>query len=188
MFEQQPAELGLHVPRLLRGLLAVAILIGLVAVLAKYGDAGGTAFLFVVGAGFAFLIGRDVLRQRARTKDIREFAQRMGWLYIGSALPKTFPLDRTSSRTAHSVTRAVAGDIGRSEVLFFDCTIGRGRGRFQRGVVATRGTPEGFGFAQYGPDFVTEHVEDWMVVFGFHRLLLVEEINALISALSQRRE
>jgi len=182
MFEQQHT-VSRQVPRLLRGLLAVALPVGLVAVPAKVGVAQNTAFLSVVGAGCAFLIIRGLLRERARTKDIREFAQRMGLLYLGAAVPKSFPLHRTSSRQARSITRAVAGDRGQKELVVFDCKLGYFERTFFRTVVAVRGGQAGFGPCQFGAGLVTEQVGEWTLVYGSDRQLLLEEIEALVSAI-----
>jgi hypothetical protein len=182
MFEQQRTEFGLPVLRLLAGLLAIALLIGVVEALAKYTALRDIASLSVVGAVFAFLIFRDVLQQRARARQIREFAHRMGLLYIGAALPKSFPLHRTSSGQARSITNVVSGDKGQKEILVFDCKLGYGKGRFSCTVVAVRGQEGGFGAARFGPDLLTEWVGEWEIVYTSRGLLLVEEIETLVGA------
>jgi hypothetical protein len=106
----------------------------------------------------------------------------MGFTYIGSAVPRSFPLRRTSSRSARSISRAVAGDKGNKELILFDCMLGHGRGRFYRTVVAVRGHDTAFGIARFGPDLATEQVGEWALVFGDRRLLIIEEIEALVSA------
>jgi hypothetical protein len=138
--------------------------------------------LYLLVVAVACLIVWDALRQRARTRDIRRLAQRMGFAYVGSALPGNFPLQRTSSRAARSISRAVAGDKGNHELVLFDCKLGLGKGTFRRSVVAVRGQDAAFGTARFGPDIVAEQVGEWAVVYGDRRLLLIEEIEALVSA------
>ena len=183
MFEQQRSELGLHATRLWFGLIAAGLLVGLAIVLATHTGAGDTTFFYLGGAAFAFIMVRHVLRERERAKDIRDYARTAGLTYIGSTLPKSFPLHKTSSRGARSISQAVAGERSRKEVVVFDCKLGYGKGTFFRTVVAVRGQRDGFGVAQFGPDLVTERVGDWTVVYGSKRRLLMEEIDALLAAL-----
>jgi hypothetical protein len=135
--------------------------------------------LFVVCVGL--LIVWEVLNRRARRNQMLEFARRMHLTYIGDALPRRFPLDRTSSGRTRSISAAMAGDRGGAEVILFDCRLGHGKRAFDRTVVAVRGRPGGFGTARFSPDLETEEVDDWMVVYGDHRLLFVEELELLFS-------
>jgi hypothetical protein len=158
----------------------VVLVIVLAALLARV--TGGHIFSYVVGAAFVASIVGGVLRERARAREIREFAARHGLTYIGGAVPKSFPLHRTESRLAHSIRAAVAGDGRTNEIVFFDCTLGHGKPRLSRTVVGTRG-PVGLGLAQHGPDLETERVDEWFIVSGSRRILTVEEIEALLSEL-----
>jgi hypothetical protein len=176
MFEQSQVGLGLDLARMwqrwLLGLLFVACLIA----------TASFSPLYIMGVAFAGLIIWDTLRQRARTQEVRQLAQRMGFTYIGSAVPRSFPLQMTSSGSARSISRAVAGDRDNKELVLFDCMLGHGRARFYRTVVAVRGQDSVFGIARFGPDLVTEQVGEWALVYGDRRLLLIEEIEALVSA------
>ncbi len=60
--------------------------------------------------------------------------------------------------------------------------LGYGKGRFFRTVVAVRGHRTAFGVAQFGPDLITEEIGEWALVYGDSRLLIIEEIEALVSA------
>jgi hypothetical protein len=176
MFEEPQVGLTLDIARMWqRWLLGLLVLGGLVAM--SYIQP-----LYIIGVAFACLIVWDTLRQRARTQEIRQLAQRMGFTYIGSAVPGSFPLQRTSSRSARSISIAVAGDKGNKELVLFDCMLGYGKGRFYRTVVAVRGQHTAFGVARFGPDLITEQVGEWALVYGDRRLLIIEEIEALVSA------
>jgi hypothetical protein len=50
--------------------------------------------------------------------------------------------------------------------------------------VAVGGEHAGFGWAQFGPDLETEELGEWTFVYGSNRLLLIEEIQALVSDFS----
>jgi hypothetical protein len=181
MFEQHKTELGLNLGRFWLGFSGVVLVIVLAALLAGV-TGGDNIWSYVVGVAFVASIVWGVLRERARAREIREFAARHGLTYIGGAVPKSFPLHRTESRLAHSIRAAVAGDGRTNEIVFFDCTLGHGKPRFSRTVVGTRG-PVGFGPAQHGPDLETEPVDEWFIVFGSRRILTAEEIEALLSEL-----
>ena len=183
MFEQQQSQLGLHATRLWSGLITATLLVGLAIIIASYTGAGDSTFFYLGGAAFAFVIIRYILRERERAKDIRDYARTADLTYIGSTLPKSFPLHKTSSRGARSISQAIVGERSGKEVVVFDCKLGYGKGAFSRTVVAVRGHRDGFGVAQFGPDLLTEHVDDWTVVYGSGRRLLLKEIDDLLAAL-----
>jgi hypothetical protein len=84
-----------------------------------------------------------------------------------------------------SIRRAFVGSVGSNgckDLVVFDCTIGYGRGRHRRTVVAARGQSGGFGWARFGRDLLTEEVGEWTIVYGSNRLMSIEEIEALVSA------
>jgi hypothetical protein len=124
-----------------------------------------------------------LVQDRQRTRLIREFASRTGFLFLDDCLPKSFPIQETSSRGAHSISRAFAGDKSNTEVLVFDCRLGHGKGKFHRTVVAVRGKSSDFGWARFGPDLETEEVGGWALVYGAKRLLGLDEIAELIAEL-----
>jgi hypothetical protein len=78
---------------------------------------------------------------------------------------------------------AVAGDKDNAEIVFFDCTIGAGKRRVVRTVVAVRGPNKGFGSARLDPGLTTERVDDWMLIYTYRKELLPEEIEALLSSI-----
>ena len=181
MFELHRTELDLDLSRFWRGLVAVVLVLVLAVLIARV-TGGHDTWSYFLATGFVALIVRSVLRERARVKEIRDFTTRIGLSYLGGSLPKSFPLHKTVSRSAHSIRRAAAGDKLKNEVVFFDCTLGQGKTRFSRTLVGTRG-PAGFRTAQYGPDLVTERVGEWFIVYGSRRILEIQEIEVLISEL-----
>jgi hypothetical protein len=180
-FQSPDQRLNSNLARFWLGLSGVVLVIVLAALLARV-TGGDNTWSYVVGAAFVASIVWGVLRERARAREIREFAARHGLTYIGGAGPKSFALHRTDSRLAHSITAAVAGDGRTNEIVFFDCTLGHGKPRFSRTVVGTCG-PVRFGPARHGLDLETERVDEWLIVFGSRRILTAEEIEALLSEL-----
>jgi hypothetical protein len=86
---------------------------------------GGEPFVYILGAFFASSIVWHTFQQRARTKQIRQFAERRSLTYIGATVPRRFPLHGTRAfQWARSIRRAVVGSNGRKELLLFDCNGG----------------------------------------------------------------
>lgn len=103
--------------------------------------------------------------------------------YIGSSVPKSFPLQRAKAfQWGSSVRRVFVGNSSSKDLVVFDCTIGYGRGRRPRTVVAARGQSGGFGWARFGPDLVTEEMDEWTIVYGSNRLMSIEQIEASVTA------
>lgn len=173
MFDVHKTELG---PSALR-IFAVTVGIGLFVSFVAGGWVGWCAWM-----GFlAVLVVRELIHDRERTKLICAFASRMGFTFLGDSLPRSFPIHRTSSGTARSIRRVFAGDRKKKEIVVFDCRLGDGKGSFSRTMVAARGDPSVFGWSRFGPDLETEQVDEWTLVYGSKRLLLLKEIEALVS-------
>jgi len=185
MFEQHKTELGFDGRRLFLLIAAAVLLLSIACLIATRNGGSDHFFMWAFGLAMAVAIVRQLLRDAERTKEIRELALRLGITYVGAALPKSFPLHKTSSSLARSISRACAGEVGRREILFFDCELGHGKGRFHRTVVALRGQRADFGAARFGPDLVTEEVGRWTLVYGSRRLLEIAEIDDLVFEASQ---
>jgi len=137
---------------------------------------------YAIGAALVALVGLALFDKRARTKQIQQFAERSGFLYLGSALPG-FSLKAASwSRDAHSVTRVVWGEKAQQEFVVFDCRLGHGKRTTSRTVVAVRGQLGNLGAAQFGPDRV-EQVGEWAVLLSSDYVLPVSEIEEILSDL-----
>ena len=114
-----------------------------------------------------------------RTTQIRQFVQRAGLIYIGDALPKSFP------RHAFKIVRnAVVGDLKPKEIVLFDWTAGYGRGRFGQTIVAIRPLDGAeFDVAQLTTGLTTSTTRKWTLVYRPKQFLSVAEIEALVDNL-----
>jgi hypothetical protein len=139
------------------------------------GDRGGTLRLYIFGTLFTCYIVWYVFRELARTKQIREFSARKNLTYVGSALPAT------AFQCGNWIRRAFLGRNGGKDLVVFDCSIGYGKGRLSRTVVAARGQSGGFGWARFGPDLVAQEVDDWSIVYSSNRFMSIAEIEILVS-------
>jgi len=187
MFEHHTTELGFDARRLFFSMFAAVLLLAVAGLIATLTGGGDYFFIWAFGLAMTIAIVWRRSRDAKRTKEIREFASRRGLTYIGAALPKSFPLHRTATSGARFISRACAGEMGRNEILFFDCELGYGKGRFNRTVVAVLGESADFGAARFGPDLLTEEVGRWTLVYGSQRLLEIAEIDELVYEASQHR-
>src|ERR1035438_1748507 len=130
MFEQHKTELGFDARRLFLSILAAVLLLAIAGVISTLNGESDHFFAWAFGLAMAVSIVRQLLRDARRTKDIREFALGLGFTHLDAALPTSFPLHRTSSSRARSISGACASEINRREILFFDCELGHGKGRF----------------------------------------------------------
>ena len=137
---------------------------------------------YIVAAALACFVVWQLARERARTKQIRVYARDSGFTYIGAALPRGFPLGKTSLRDA-TVSNAVAGEKDNAELVLFDCRIGTGKGRCTQTLVAVRGLNKEFGAAWFDPNLITERVDDWTLIYLYGRVLTPEQIEALVSSI-----
>src|SRR5260370_37331781 len=147
MFEAIKTELGPGGSRISIAIVGIGLIVALFA--------GGKLFWFLWIGLLTALVVRSLIQDKQRTKLIREFALRMGFSFLGHSLPKSYPMQHTSSRLAHSICRVMTGDRRNKEVLLFDCRLGHGKGTFSRTVVAVRGEPSDFGWSRFGPDLST---------------------------------
>jgi hypothetical protein len=175
MFELNKSEIGPSGSR-------IAIAIGGIGLFGALFLSGKLFWILWIGL-LAALFARYLIQERQRTGLIREFASRTGFLFLHDCLPKSFPIQDTSSRGAHSINRVFAGDISNKEVLEFDCRLGHGKRQLNRTVVALRGKSSDFGWVRFGPDLETEEVGRWALVYGTRRLLGLDEIARLIAEL-----
>jgi hypothetical protein len=179
MFGQSKTALGLDARRIFLSILGTVLLLVIASLVAKLANAGDQVLLYAFVIAAAILVVRQVVQGRQRTKEILQLAETLGFEHFGVTLPASFPLHKTSSRRARSISRAYVSAGSRNEMLFFDCELGHGRWRFSRTVVALRGDRAEFGAARFGPDIATEDVSGWTVVYGERRLLEPGEIARL---------
>jgi hypothetical protein len=143
-------------------------------------DGSGGLEYFLWG-GIACFVVWTWVRDWKRTKEIRQYAQSKGFVYIGAVLPRSFPFSETSVGGARSVANAVAGDRSGMELLFFDCKLDYGEYRKTQTVVAVRGPEECFGLVRFGPSLETEKAGEWALVFRSNERMPLEEIDALLA-------
>jgi hypothetical protein len=138
-------------------------------------------FVYIFFGVVACIIVWTLVQDWKRTKEIRRYAEKKGLTYMGASLLISFPLSETSVSWASSFKNAVAGDRAGKTLLFFDCTLGSGKGRRTQTVVAVRGSEDCFGPVRFGPFLKMEKVGEWTLIYRSKERLPLEEIDALLS-------
>jgi hypothetical protein len=146
----------------------------------REGDFGLLFHLCVVGLAcfFTWLIIRHLLRRR----QIRQYARSAGFIYLGTALPKSLQLGLTSLNGA-DLSNAFAGERRGEEFVFFDSKIGTGKGSYYQSAVAIRGPRQAYGPERFDISLTTERAGDWLLIYRPKQLLPIGEIQALLSGI-----
>ena len=110
-------------------------------------------------AGFLFW------RRRKRARAIRELTVRLGFTYLGQALPRSLSLLGTSLQGATAVWNAIDGECNKIRVVAFDCRIGVGKGSWRRTVIAAQTDAGAFNTVDFSRDLTVERSGDWMFLY-----------------------
>lgn len=145
-------------------------------------DAIGPVWWMLYGTVAVLLISSAV-RLFIRDRRIRQYAARTGYAYVGDQLPADFPLLKSFARNASKIQAAVWGESCGQRFLFFDCTLGSGKGRLRRTVIAVCGPRESFGAERLDPALALESIDSWTLLYRRRGLLSPEEIQAIVSSL-----
>lgn len=127
-------------------------------------------------------------RHRHRVNAIRELAKRLGFIYIGQALPRSNSLAGTSLQGATAVWNVIDGERHKIRVMAFDCRIGVGKGSWRRTVIAAQTDADIFGTVNSNRDLTVERSGNWMFLYQpktvslVPRLMSVDEIEAHLDA------
>lgn len=84
-------------------------------------------------AGLAF-----IAYQWKRSADVKVLASRLGFVYLGNALPKSLSVSGTDLAGISSAWNVIDGERHGVRVVAFDCRIGTGKGSWRRTVIAAQ--------------------------------------------------
>jgi hypothetical protein len=137
------------------------------------------------------LAGLLFWRQRKRMHALRELAERLGFTFIGQALPRSISLHGTSLQGATGVGNVIDGERQKIRVMAFDCRIGIGKGNWRRTVIAAQTNDDLFGRTNFNRDLTVERSGQWMFLYEPKafippRLMSVDEIEAHIHAIGSQ--
>jgi len=86
-----------------------------------------------IAVGLAF-----IAYQWKRSADVKVLARRLGFVYLGNALPKSFTVSGTDLVGISSAWNVIDGERHGVRVIAFDCRIGTGKGSWRRTVIAAQ--------------------------------------------------
>jgi hypothetical protein len=114
--------------------------------------------IVAIGGGVAL-----VLIQRRRAADFKSLAVRIGFVYLGTALPKSLSVSANKIADFTAVWNAIDGDRNGTQVVAFDCRIGTGRARRNLTAIAAKNSVDKLGY--FPSDFETHRAGDWVLIF-----------------------
>jgi hypothetical protein len=120
-------------------------------------------FVFFAGAAVALLFV-FYLVERQRTAAIRALASRMGFHFLGDALPQSLTLSGTPFSGHSKVWNVIDGEPRGVRTIAFDCQVGVGKGSWRRTVIAvesaTYPSP-----APFNPEITIDTAGHWKVLY-----------------------
>jgi hypothetical protein len=115
--------------------------------------------------GGRILVSILFLQQRRRATSMRGLAIRLGFYYLGSALPRSFSAAGTPLTEITSVWNAIDGECAGIRVLAFDCRIGEGKRTRRRTVIAAKTNNDVFGLVGLTRNLTTDRSGDWIFLY-----------------------
>jgi hypothetical protein len=122
-----------------------------------------SAILAVVAV--AFIVAFLYYRHRRRMAAIRALAAKLGFTYIGTALPRSLSLEGTELESCSSVWNVIDGEPHGVRVIGFDCQIGQGRGSWRRTIVAVQSVAGKVDATFFNPDMTSENADGWTLFY-----------------------
>jgi len=135
---------------------------------------------FILGTALV-IAGWLWLRMRRRTLAIKALAEKLGFDYIGEALPRTIKLRGSILDYAHSVRNVIDGERAGMRTLTFDFTTGEGKQARRYTALATQSQNDVFQINRYGGDLTIECSDGWTFAIG--RTLPVEDIDSFLESI-----
>jgi hypothetical protein len=124
--------------------------------------------------------------ERQRAAAIRALASRLGFHYLGDALPRSLKLDGTPFHSASKVWNVIDGEPRGARIIAFDCRVGVGKGSWRRTVIAIASNADSSPTLPFNPDMFVESTGGWKILyrpkasgnFSIDRLMTLAELEA----------
>jgi len=139
-------------------------------------------FVFFTGAVFAFLFV-FYLVERRRTAAIRALATRLGFHFLGNALPRSLTLSGTPFSRYSKVWNVIDGEPHGVRIIACDCRVGVGKHSWRRTVIAVESAAYRSPAMPFNPEMTIDTVGDWKIIYRPKAL-----INVSISGLMPLEE
>jgi len=105
------------------------------------------------------------LGERHRAAAIRTLATRLGFHYLGNALPKSLTLHGTPFGHASKVWNVIDGEPHGVRTIGFDCRVGIGKGRWRRTVIAVESNADFWGAVRLNREMAIDSAGKWKVLY-----------------------
>lgn len=122
-----------------------------------------------------------------RARELRALAHRAGFNYLGDVVPDVTLISTPFAR-ASRFWNVMEGRKGSTEIVCFDCRVGRGKHSWRRTVIATRAEGSQLTAASIDSSLTEERAGEWTFIYepqgtaGFFSsgLMLVGDVEAYL--------
>ena len=148
-------------------------------------------FVFFAGAAVALLF-TFYLVERRRTAAIRALASRLGFHFLGDALPRSLTLSGTPFSDHSKVWNVIDGEPRGVRTIAFDCQVGVGKGSWRRTVIAVESATSLSPALPFNPEITIDTAGHWKVLyrpkasinFRIAGLMPLDELESYLSSFS----
>jgi hypothetical protein len=147
--------------------------------------------ILLIGVGLAVVIWL-YLGERQRVVAIRALAIRLGFHYLGDALPRSLTLTGTPFDHTSKVWNVIDGEPRGVRIVAFDCRVGTGKGSWRRSVIAVESGADISKAVAFNHDVAIDSAGTWKILyrpkasvnFRIAGLMPVEELEAYLTAIA----
>lgn len=121
-----------------------------------------SVWLVIIGIVVSALL---LHREHKRTVAIKAMAVRLGFVFIGRALPRSVVLDGTPIEFLSSVWNVIDGEHNGVRVVAFDCRIGSGKTSWRRTIIVAQSSPDIFAKISFTSDLSVACAGKWVILY-----------------------
>jgi hypothetical protein len=121
---------------------------------------------------FCSLLASRMVLGPARARQMRKFAARMEFHYLGDVVPRV-SLIGTQLEQMRLSMNVIEGERSGVRVIAFDCWLGEGRHHWRRTVIAARANAEVFAATKFDTWLITEESDGWTILYRPRELTLL---------------
>lgn len=120
--------------------------------------------VFFASAAFALLFV-FYLAERQRTAAIRALATRLGFHFLGNALPRSLTLSGTPFSTYSKVWNVIDGEPHGVRIIACDCRVGVGKYSWRRTVIAVERVSYRSSELPFNAEMTVDTMGDWKIFY-----------------------
>jgi hypothetical protein len=120
--------------------------------------------VFFAGAAVALLLIFHLV-EKQRTAAIRVLATRLGFHFLGNALPRSLTLSGTPFSRHSKVWNVIDGEPRGLRIIACDCQVGVGKHSWRRTVIAVESDAYLSPALPFNPEMAVDTVGDWKILY-----------------------